>query len=167
MFTSWGYSIKQAFSQMGRNKGMYFTSTLAITAMMLILGLFFVAFVNVDLFAETISQDYNVVQIYTEDDNTEAENEKIGKAFEALSGVDEAKYVTKEEALKTLKERWGDNGYLLDNLQSNPLPNSFMIYVEDQDAAAMVADKAEETDGVDDVVYIPLTRLAARVYKRS
>ena len=44
-----GYNLKQAFSQMGRNKGMYFTSVLAITAMMLILGLFFVAFVNVNL----------------------------------------------------------------------------------------------------------------------
>ena len=39
---------------MGRNKGMYFTSILAITAMMLILGLFFVAFENVNLFTKSI-----------------------------------------------------------------------------------------------------------------
>ena len=30
-----GYAIKQAFSQMGRNKGMYFTTIMAITAITL------------------------------------------------------------------------------------------------------------------------------------
>ena len=54
-----GYNLKQAVSQMGRNKAMYFTSVLAITAMMLILGLFFVAFVNVNMFAKSIEKDVN------------------------------------------------------------------------------------------------------------
>ena len=49
MISRLAYSVKQAFSQLGRNKAMNFTATLAITAMMLILGVFFVAFVNVDL----------------------------------------------------------------------------------------------------------------------
>ena len=69
-----GYNLKQAFSQMGRNKAMYFTSILAITAMMLILGLFFVAFVNVNLFAASIEKDYNVIQIYLKEGNSEEVN---------------------------------------------------------------------------------------------
>ncbi len=153
MFTRWGYSLKQAFSQMGRNKGMYFTSVLAITAMMLILGLFFVVFVNVDLFTATIEQDYNVVQVYLEGDNSASENEQIGKTFEAMEGVDKAKYVSNSEALETLRKRWGDNGYLLDNLQNNPLPNSYMVYVKDAQAASDIAKSAEAVTGVDDVVY--------------
>ena len=57
-----GYNLKQAFSQMGRNKAMYFTSILAITAMMLILGLFFVAFVKVSLVnSEETAQSGEVV----------------------------------------------------------------------------------------------------------
>ena len=57
MFCSLGYTIKQGFSLVFRNRGMSFTATLAITAIMLILGLFFSTFVNVDLFAEVIQQD--------------------------------------------------------------------------------------------------------------
>ena len=57
-----GYNIKQAFSQMGRNKGIYFTAILAITAMMLILGLFFVSFVNVNSFAKSIGLKVNLYQ---------------------------------------------------------------------------------------------------------
>ena len=54
MFSRFAYTIKQSFSQIGRNKAMSLTSVVAITAMMLILGLFFVAFINVDLFGKTI-----------------------------------------------------------------------------------------------------------------
>ena len=148
-----GYAIKQAFSQMHRNKGMYFTTILAITAMMLILGLFFTAFVNVELFTSTIEKDYNVVQVYLTDKNDDAANKAVGDELKALQGVENVEYTDKATALKTLKQRWGENGYLLDNLTENPLPNSFMIYVSDKDAAAYVASEAPKIKGVDDVVY--------------
>ena len=148
-----GYNLKQAFSQMGRNKGMYFTSILAITAMMLILGLFFVAFVNVNLFAASIEKDYNVIQIYLKDGNSEEVNNAVESALRGSQGVDEVTYVSKEEALAALKQKWGENAYLLDNLPENPLPESFMVYVEDKDAANSLAESAAAIEGVEDVVY--------------
>lgn len=147
------YQLKRAFSQMGRNKGMYFTTIMAITAMMLILGLFFVAFVNVNLFTESLNQDYNVVQVYVEDKTREAGKENINNALQGMNGVETTVYVSKEEALENLKQRWGDNGYLLDNLQKNPLPDSYLVYVADKDAANYVAEHATEIDGINDVVY--------------
>ena len=148
-----GYNIKQAFSQMGRNKGMYFTSVMAITAMMLILGVFFVSFVNVNLFAASIGKDYNVIQIYLKDDNTQETTEAVGTALRKISGVEKVEYVTKDEALEILKDRWGDNGYLLENLPENPLPDSYTVHVIDKDAANRLGDAAPDLNGVDDVVY--------------
>jgi cell division transport system permease protein len=148
-----GYNLKQAFSQMGRNKGMYFTSILAITAMMLILGLFFVAFVNVNLFAASIEKDDNVVQIYVKEGSTPEVTTAVGTTLESTEGVDKVVYVTKDEAMVTLKDRWGDNGYLLDNLPENPLPDSYSVYVKDKDAANRLAETAMSIEGVDDVVY--------------
>ena len=148
-----GYAIKQAFSQMWRNKGMYFTTIAAMTAMMLILGLFFVAFVNVNLVTQTIEDDYNVVQVYMTDKNDDKANREVQTELEALSGVTQTEYINKDQAMETLKERWGDNAYLLENLKENPLPNSFMVYVEDKDAAAYVASNAPQIEGVDDIVY--------------
>ena len=140
-----GYNIRQSFSQMNRNKGMYFTSTMAITAMMLILGLFFVTFVNVSLFTANIEKDYNVIQVYMKEGNKQEVTQEAGAALEAMDGVDHITYVSKDEALSTLKTRWGDNGYLLENLPENPLPDSYNVYV--------VAEAAPEVKGVDDVVY--------------
>ena len=148
-----GYNLKQSFSQMNRNKGMYFTSTMAITAMMLILGLFFVTFVNINLFAASIEKDYNVIQIYMAEGSDAAAIQAARAELEAMNGVDHVTYVTKDEALGTLKERWGENGYLLENLPENPLPDSFSVYVKDKDAANRVAIDAESVAGVDDVVY--------------
>ena len=138
---------------MGRNKGMYFTSVLAITAMMLILGLFFVAFVNVNLFAASIEKDYNVIQIYLKEDRSEEATKAVEAALSGMTGVDEVTYVSKDEALVSLKQKWGENAYLLDNLPDNPLPDSYMVYVEDKDAANTIATDAAAIEGVDDVVY--------------
>ena len=148
-----GYNLKQAVSQMGRNKAMYFTSVLAITAMMLILGLFFVAFVNVNMFAKSIEKDVNVVQIYIKDGSSEEVTKAVGTALEKTDGVDRTEFVTKADAMEALKKKWGDNGYLLENLPENPLPDSYVVYVSDKDAANSVAASAPKIEGVDDVVY--------------
>ena len=138
---------------MGRNKAMYFTSILAITAMMLILGLFFVAFVNVNLFAASIEKDYNVIQIYLKEGNSEEVNNGVETALRESPGVDEVSYVSKDDAMVTLKQKWGENAYLLEDLPENPLPESFMVYVEDKDAANNLAQSAAAIEGVEDVVY--------------
>ena len=148
-----GYNIKQAFSQMGRNKGMYFTSIVAITAMMLILGLFFVAFTNVNLFAKSIEKDYNVIQVYIEDGGSEEVVQSVGAELERTNGVDKVEFVPKDQAMETLKQKWGENGYLLENLPENPLPDSYLVYVSDKDAANSVAGAAPNIKGVADVVY--------------
>ena len=49
-----GYSLKQALQQIFRNKGMAIASLFAITAMLLILGLFFFLTVNVNFITEEI-----------------------------------------------------------------------------------------------------------------
>ena len=138
---------------MGRNKAMYFTSILAITAMMLILGLFFVAFVNVNLFAASIEKDYNVIQIYLKEGNSEEVNKGVEAALREPPGGDEVSYVSKDDAMVTLKQKWGENAYLLEDLPENPLPESFMVYVEDKDAANNLAQNAAAIEGVEDVVY--------------
>ncbi|MBQ0041164.1 MAG: permease-like cell division protein FtsX [Clostridiales bacterium] len=147
------YSIKESFSQMWRNKGMYFTTIAAMTAMMLILGLFFVAFVNVNMFTQEIEKDYNVIQVYMGEKNDDVANQEVQQQLQAITGVDSLEFVSKDQALQNLKERWGDNAYLLDNLKTNPLPDSFMVYVNDKDSASTVANQASSITGVDDVVF--------------
>jgi len=148
-----GYNIKQAFTQVWRNKGMSVASIFAITAMMLILGVFFVISVNVNLFTEMIKADYNEIEVYLKDEVTETQARKMMQQIETFGGVKETNYRTKEEALRILKTRWGDNGYLLDSLGENPLPNSIRVTVDSVDSADGVYNQLTKLDGVEDISY--------------
>ena len=132
---------------------MGFTSLLAITAMMLILGLFFVISVNINLFSEMIQKDYDYVEVYLKDDIDAKQAEKIKSKLENISGVKDVEYRSKQEALKIMKQRWGESGYLLDSLGDNPLPNSFVINAEDNETANNINKFAKQIDGVEDVKY--------------
>ena len=71
------YNLKQAFQQIFRNKGMSLASVFAITAMMLILGLFFVMTVNINLFTEMVKEDYEQIEVFLEDSTSKAEAQDI------------------------------------------------------------------------------------------
>ena len=147
------YNIKQAFVQIGRNKAMSLASVFAITAMMLILGLFFVITVNINLFTEMVKSDYDQVEIFLLDETTTEEAQDIMDKIEGRKGVEKVEYRTKEDALNIMKSRWGESSYLLDSLGNNPLPNSVLITVDTLESAGAVTDYAASLDGVEDVKY--------------
>ena len=64
------YTVKQAFLQVLRNRAMSLASIFAITAMLLILSLFFILVINVNTAAQTIQQDYDSIEVYLKDDVT-------------------------------------------------------------------------------------------------
>ena len=148
-----GYNIRQAFRQLGRNKGMGFASICEITAMMLILGLFFVITVNVNLFSEMVKSDFEQVEIFIEDSCSEAEIQQIMENLHEQKDVEKVEFRSKEDALKIMKQRWGESGYLLDSLDKNPLPSSVIVTVKSLEKADKVTEYAQEIAGVEDVKY--------------
>lgn len=147
------YNIKQAILQIGRNKGMALASIFAITAMMLILGMFFVIVVNVNLFTEMVKQDYDTVEVYLMDSTDAKQAQTIMDTLENINGVNKVQYRTKDQALEILKERWGESGYLLDSLGDNPLPNSVLVKVDNLSAANRVNSAAGKIAGVESTKY--------------
>ncbi len=147
------YSLKQSLKQIKRNKGMTFTSVFAITAMLIILGLFLMVIININTAAEMVKNDYNNIEVFFKDSVTETQINKIKKDVQSWKEVDTVKYRTKSEALKILKVRWGDNAYLLDGISSNPLPNSLVITVDNLEKSDQVAAAAEKLKGAEDVKF--------------
>ena len=134
------YTLKQAFKQVLRNRAMTVASIFAITAMLLILSLFFILVINVNTAAQSIQQDYDSIEIYLADETTEEQADEIIADIEQENGVQEAYYKTKEEAMEEFRTRWGENGYLLDSLQENPLPNSVVVMIDDLEQAESIAE---------------------------
>lgn len=153
MLNSIFYAIKQSFLQVYRNRSMSIASLFSITAMLLILGLFFVAAVNIDLAIEAAKNDYETVQIFIEDEITLEQTNEMMNTFEKMPEVVETSYVSKEEAMDQLRLDWGNDGEMLNSLSSNPLPNAIVVQVgELQDADALV-EHARNISGVESVMY--------------
>ena len=151
------YTIKQAFIQFGRNKSMSLISIFAITCMLLILSLFFIMFININAAAESVKGDYNSIEIFLLDETTPEQADVMVQDMKQQKGVSDAFYKTKDEAMAEFKARWGDNGYLLDGLADNPLPNSVVVMIGDLEQADALAAHAEEYEGIEDVKYYKST----------
>ena len=148
-----GYTVTQSFRQIRRNKGMTLASVFAITAMLLILGLFSIVVVNVNIATDSVKDDYNTIEVFYPDKAKVADIKAEGETVKGWSNVEKVNFRSKEDALKIMKERWGDSGYLLESLDDNPLPNSLVITVEDIEKADAVAVKAEKIKGIEDIKY--------------
>lgn len=153
MFNSIIYSIKQAFIQVFRNRAMSLASVFSITAMLLILGLFFIAVVNINMATEVAKKDYETVQIYLLDETTYDQAQGIKEKFDGLQGVEKTQYLNKDDALAQWKSKWGESGYLLDSLSNNPLPNSIIVTVSELEAADKVVAAAKTISGIEDIKY--------------
>ena len=154
---TFAYTIKQAFIQFGRNRSMSVISIFAITCMLLILSLFFILFINVNSAAETIKGDYDSIEVFLLDETTQDDANVMIEDLKQQEGVADAYYKTREEAMAEFKARWGENGYLLDSLEDNPLPNSIVIKIGDLEKADAIAAHAEQYEGIEDVKYYKST----------
>lgn len=154
MLSSLWYSIKQAMMQVFRNRAMSIASLFAITAMLLILGLFFVVTVNVGVAMETAKMDYDTVSVYLDDATTRQEADVMILQLQGMDGVAEAVYLDKETALEQWKRQyWGDSAYLLDSLPENPLPNSIEITVNELEDADAVVEVVKTFSGIETINY--------------
>ena len=147
------YNIKQALIQIVRYRTTTLASVFAITAMMLILGLFFTLAVNLNLFTEMVKRDYDTVEVFLEDDVSEDDAKAIMNEVTGINGVSDVQYRSKAQALQIMRDRWGSSGYLLDSLGGNPLPNSILVTVTSLDAADAVNSQVSAIQGVESTKY--------------
>jgi cell division transport system permease protein len=148
-----GFGIKEAFKNLWRNRMMSFASMLSVGATLLILGVIFILIINVNSIAQSMKEQFDSVQVFVEDDLTREQIEDMGRKIYALDGVSDITFETKEEALANMQEDWADNGFLLEGLEENPLPNSYVIYLRDIRYAEHVVNRVKTFEGVEEVKY--------------
>jgi cell division transport system permease protein len=97
------------------------------------------------------------MMVYLTPDLSEAARLDTRFRLQAIDGVREARYVSKQDALDRLKEQMKHHSALLDNLKSNPLPDSFEVLLEPRvhtsDALQFLAERISTLTGVEEVEY--------------
>jgi len=147
------YTLGQGFTGLWRNRGMAIASIGSVAASLIILGLIITLVLNISSAAHLLQNQFDEIQVYLQDDLSIEEIDSIGNQIEQIEGISELNYESKELALEKFKESWGEEGYLLDGLEENPLPNSYVIQVKDIQSADKVVENLANIEGIDEIKY--------------
>jgi cell division transport system permease protein len=147
------YMIKQGLKGLWRNRLMGFVSAFSITCVLVILGIVFMIILNVNNLAESAKSQFDSIQLYLKDGMNQSQIVQIGDEIKKIKGIKNVYFVSKKQALDKMKKDWGENGYLLDGLESNPLPNSYIIRLEAIEQAEPIVKQLRGIDGLEEIKY--------------
>ena len=146
-----GYLLGEGFRNVFKNKKSTGASLIIMCATMLIFGLFFVIGENVNYIMEEVEAQQGM-QVFLNKDATEEQIQQAGEQIRAIDYVATAQYVSKEDALNSLKERFGENGDLLDGYyEKNPLKPSYVVTLTDLEQSDNVYAQIEQLDNVSNI----------------
>ena len=101
------YLIGEGISNLFKNKKSTMASLMTMCATMLIFGVFFVIGENINAFVKNVA-DAQEIRVFIENEATEDEVNEIGAQILQIDGVRNAEFVSKEDALDTMKEMVGE-----------------------------------------------------------
>ena len=102
------YLIGEGFRNTFKNKKSTISSLTIMCATMLIFGLFFIIGENIHAFVENVAEAQEI-KVVVENDATDQQIEEVGKEILDIDGVKNAEYVSKDEALDSMKEWLGND----------------------------------------------------------
>lgn len=144
--------IKDGFKGVFRNGLMSIASIIVLFSSLLMIGVFTTLIINVNHNLNKMD-DFNELVCYM---SLDASDETIAQAEEKIKELDNVvsvTFVSKEQALETEREKYGDEYAPLfdiyDNGRANPLPDAYRIEYESVSAIDALQYQVEKIEGVD------------------
>jgi len=144
--------IIDALKSLKRNKTITFASIITVAATLFIFGVFLIVAQTINMGVESVESKVEI-KAYLIDEITTQEQSNIETILQGVEGVKEVTYESKEEAFDKFKERLGEDNAILAGFSEdrNPLPNSFVVSLEEPEAAMRVEETLSGVRGVEDV----------------
>ena len=151
---SLNYMIKEAFKSVFKQRKMSSASIAIMIATMFIFGIFFVLGENINFVMEQVENKQGmrvVIKDDVEESILEGMKSKIQNIeIDGKKVVNTVTFVSKEDAMKSIKERLGDKQDVLEGLdEENFLPASYFVTLTDLSKNQQVQDEIMKVDGVE------------------
>ncbi len=143
------YLVKKGVSSVWKNFVMSFASFSILMVSLLLVSCSVLLMINANIVMGNI-ENTNEIAIYLED-VSDAQIAHIRDVLENNSDITEITHITKEEALENFRESMADEAELLDHLDENPMPETFMVRVDDLTKIRHVVNVVEGIEGVEKV----------------
>lgn len=150
------YFSIEALKNLWFSRGINVISILTIAVSLYIMGIFFLLVANLSLFFATLSEKMQV-EIFLEEDISEVQRENIASLLREDLLVKDFAFITKSLALQRFREDFPDLKELPGELERNPVPSSFEVFLEENPQAdkmiSSFIERYSEMDGVEDIGY--------------
>ena len=146
------YLVGEGFRNVLKNKKSTGASLMIMCATMLIFGLFFLIGENVNYMVKEIEAEQGM-QVFMVKDATEEQIQTLGEQIKSIEAVAKATFVSKEEALNSLKVRFKDNEKLLTAYEGekNPLKPSYVVTLTDLEKSGEVQEQINQLENVNNI----------------
>ncbi|HEX2953069.1 MAG TPA: permease-like cell division protein FtsX, partial [Bacillota bacterium] len=147
---TFSYFLKESGNGLARNGLMALAALGTITVSLLVLGSFYILAANFNHFGQ-MAKNVIEIKVFLREGFEEypATYERIMK----VDGVKNARFVPKGEGAKNLEKILGNKKNLFFNEGENPLPDSFVVRLDDKANIKHIVARIEQIQGVDEVFY--------------
>lgn len=144
-----GYLAKEGLKNVWSNRIMSIASVCVLVSCLVLTGAASLFSINVAQVVESVGKT-NETTVYIKSDVSQLEAVYIGKDIEKVSNVVSATFYSKEDAFKQYKDELGEE--LFDKIEDrNPLPDAFIVVMDDLSKYDETVANIEKIDGVDKV----------------
>lgn len=142
------YLVKKGISSVWRNFLMSFASFSILMVSLLLVSCALLLMMNVNTIMSNI-EDTNEITIYLEENVTDKQVAHIQSVLEKNENLTDVQYYSKEQALEDFRNNMAEYSELLDYLDENPMPETFLVRVKDLSKIRHVVNTINEIEGVE------------------
>ncbi|MBI5700590.1 ABC transporter permease [Candidatus Saganbacteria bacterium] len=142
----------EAFRGIKRSGLMSIVAIGIVTVSLFIFGLFLIFIANLGHIVSNVGARLDMVAYVNK--NLSSDNAaSLQLSISKISGIEEVRYISKEEAWKNFKEDFGGRLNLDELVRDNPLPNTYAIKVRTPDLLPHVAEEVAKYSEIEEVRY--------------
>lgn len=145
-----GYFVREAGTNLRRNKLMTMAAVLTAAVSLLLLGGVLTLGAFVSSMTHQITSQVEV-SVFLNDNITDAQQRDVRSTLEDLDVVKRVTYVTKPEAYKEFKELYRDQPALWENIDADILPASFRVELADPERVDAIRSKLAKNPAVEEI----------------
>ncbi len=145
-------SIRDSFKSVFRNFSLSIASVLCTTITLILVVIAIAVNVNVNYVTKSMEKELTIV-VYANRDVTDEQINNIESSIKKIDVVDSVEFKSKEEWKLEMKQYSETLEVTLDNLDTNPLLDSFVVKVKDVKDLAPTTREIRKIDGVQSADY--------------
>ena len=142
------YLVKKGISSIWKNFLMSFASFCILMVSLLLVSCAVLLMMNVNKIMSNI-EDTNEITIYLKEEISDKQVEHIKSVLEKNQDITDVKYYSKEQALDDFRDNMAEYSELLDYLDKNPMPETFLVRVKDLSKIRHVVNTVNDIEGVE------------------